>query len=180
MAHRYAQTLLRAHSWRLTRLQWYHSHYSVQYGEGLWGPIVVKGPTTANYDIDLGVLPITDWFHTPVFVVNAASLHSNGPPTADNILINGSMTSSYGGEYAVTTLTPGKLHLLRLANVGINNYLHVSLDNHPFTVIGADFVPIVPFETNSVVLAVGKSSDAHLGYPFPSARHPSHENVNPM
>lgn len=162
---------------RLTRLQWYHSHYSVQYGEGLWGPIVVKGPTTANYEIDLGVLPLTDWFHTPVFIVNAATMHSNGPPTADNLLINGSMTSSFGGEYAVTTLTPGKSHLLRLANVGINNYMHVSLDNHPFTVIGADLVPIVPFETNSIVIAVGKFSDAHLVFPSMS---PSHENANPL
>lgn len=138
---------------------WYHSHYSVQYGDGLIGTIIINGPTTADYDIDLGVLPITDWFHAPIFTVNAAALHASGPPTADNILINGTMTSASGGKYAVTTLTPGKTHLLRLINTGINNYLHVGIDGHPFIVIAADFIPIVPFEATSLVLAVGQRYD---------------------
>ncbi|KAI8932752.1 hypothetical protein NX059_010242 [Plenodomus lindquistii] len=135
---------------------WYHSHYSVQYADGLVGGMIINGPATANYDIDLGVLPFTDWFHTSAFTVNAASLHANGPPTADNVLVNGSMTSAAGGKYAETTLTPGKSHLLRLVNTGINNYVHVALDGHPFTVISADFTPIVPFETTSLLLAVGQ------------------------
>lgn len=45
---------------------WWHSHYSVQYSEGVSGPIVIHGPSTKNWDIDLGPLPFTDWFHTPV------------------------------------------------------------------------------------------------------------------
>lgn len=138
---------------------WYHSHYSVQYGDGVVGTIVIHGPATSNYDLDLGPLPMTDWFHTPFFTVNAEALHAGGPPTADNVLINGSMTSSAGGKYATTTLTPGKKHLLRLANTGINNFLHVSLDGHPFTVIASDFTPIVPYTTTSVVLAVGQRYD---------------------
>lgn len=118
--------------------------------------MIIKGPATANYDIDLGVLPITDWFHTPIFTVNAASLHANGPPVADNFLINGTMTSASGGQYAVTTLTPGKTHLLRLVNTGINNYAHVALDGHKFTVISSDFTPIEPYEADSIVIAVGE------------------------
>lgn len=128
----------------------------MQYGDGLAGTIIINGPATANYDIDLGVLPITDWFHTPIFTVNAAALHANGPPIADNILINGTMTSASGGQYAVTTLTPGKTHLLRLVNTGINNYIHVGLDGHKFTVISSDFTPIEPYEATSIILAVGK------------------------
>ena len=45
---------------------WYHSHYSVQYGDGIVGPMIIHGPSTENYDIDLGTLPITDWFHAPM------------------------------------------------------------------------------------------------------------------
>jgi FtsP/CotA-like multicopper oxidase with cupredoxin domain len=119
--------------------------------------MIINGPSTGNYDIDLGALPITDWFHTPIFTVNAAALRANGPPTADNVLVNGSMTSSSGGKYAVTTLTPGKSHLLRIINVGINNWIHAALDGHKFTVISADYVPIVPYETDSLSIAVGKS-----------------------
>ena len=91
--------------------------------------------------------------------VNAAAMHAAGPPTADNVLLNGSMTSRSGGSYATTTLTPGATHRLRLINAGINDYLHVSLDGHPFTVIAADFTPIVPYTTSSVVLAVGQRYD---------------------
>jgi len=138
---------------------WYHSHYSVQYGDGIWGTIIINGPSTKNYDIDLGTYPITDWFHASIFAVNAAALHATGPPIADNVLVNGSMTSSSGGKYAVTTLTPGKSHLLRIVNVGINNWVHVALDGHKFTVVSADFVPIVPYETDSLSLSVGQRYD---------------------
>src|ERR1700742_777442 len=30
---------------------WYHSHYSVQYGDGVVGTIQINGPATSNYDI---------------------------------------------------------------------------------------------------------------------------------
>lgn len=147
----------KTYTWHATQYgtSWYHSHYSVQYADGIVGPIIINGPATSNYDIDLGALPMTDWFHTPMFTVNALALHAGGPPTADNVLVNGSMTSIAGGQYATTTLTPGKKHLVRFINTGINNFLHVSLDNHPFTVISADFVPIVPYTTTSLVIAVG-------------------------
>ncbi|KAF2123461.1 multicopper oxidase [Dothidotthia symphoricarpi CBS 119687] len=138
---------------------WYHSHHSVQWGDGLVGPLIINGPATANYDIDLGALPFTDWFHAPIFTINAASLFAKGPTTADNFLINGSMTSTFGGKYAVTTLTPGKTHRLRLINSGINNFVHVALDGHDFTVIAADFIPIVPYKTSSIVIAVGQRYD---------------------
>jgi len=138
---------------------WYHSHYSVQYGDGLTGPIIIHGPATGDYDLDLGVLPFTDWFHATTFTVNHATLHAKGPPTADNLLINGSMTSAAGGKYAVTTLTPGKTHRLRLVNMGINQWVHVGIDNHPFTVIAADFVPVEPFQATSLNIAVGQRYD---------------------
>ena len=83
-------------------------------------------------------------------------LHATGPPTADNYLVNSTHRSRLGGQFATTTLLPGKKHLLRLANVGINQFIHVSLDDHPFEVISADFVPIVPYTTNSLSIAVGK------------------------
>jgi FtsP/CotA-like multicopper oxidase with cupredoxin domain len=152
----------------------------VQYGDGLWGTIIINGPSTANYDIELGTLPITDWFHASLFTVNAAALHANGPPTADNMLVNGSMTSSYGGKYAETTLTPGKSHMLRIINVGINNWAHVGLDGHKFTVVAADFVPIVPYETDFLNIAVGKSQNPMIMYPTMSLQAtPPPTNMHP-
>jgi FtsP/CotA-like multicopper oxidase with cupredoxin domain len=141
---------------------WYHSHYSVQYGDGVSGPIIINGPTTANWDIDLGALPLTDWFHTPIFTLNAREQTSTAPITADNALVNGSMTSSSGGKYSVITLTPGKAHLLRIINTGVNQYFHVGADNHPFTVVAADFTPITPYQATSLVLTIGKGAPSAL------------------
>ncbi|KAL2045984.1 hypothetical protein ABVK25_011873 [Lepraria finkii] len=31
----------------------YHSHYSSQYADGLWGTMIIRGPTNEPYDIDL-------------------------------------------------------------------------------------------------------------------------------
>jgi FtsP/CotA-like multicopper oxidase with cupredoxin domain len=136
---------------------WYHSHYSVQYADGLVGPIKINGPTTSNYDIDLGVLPLTDWYDTPVFTILAS--RPAAPPLAQAILVNGTGVTGGVGSYSKTTLTAGKKHKLGFVNTGINQYIHVSLDGHPFTVVAADFIPIKPYTATSLVIAVGQRYD---------------------
>jgi laccase len=37
---------------------WYHSHFSAQYGDGVQGPIIIQGPASANYDVDLGTVMV--------------------------------------------------------------------------------------------------------------------------
>ena len=39
---------------------WYHSHYLTQYGDGVRGPIIIHGPATANYDVDMGTVMVDD------------------------------------------------------------------------------------------------------------------------
>ncbi|QIX00022.1 hypothetical protein AMS68_005539 [Peltaster fructicola] len=139
---------------------WYHSHFSCQYGDGILGPIVIQGPATANYDIDVGPLPITDWYYPTVNYHASITEHTNGsPPVADNALINGTMTSSSGGAYALTKLTTGKRHRLRLINTSVDNHFMVSLDGHQIEVITADFVPIVPYNTTWIMLGIGQRYD---------------------
>lgn len=134
---------------------WYHSHYSVQYGDGLVGTIIINGPASANYDKDLGAIPLTDWFHTPNFEILAS--RPPAPPLSQSILVNGKGTLNGTGSYSKFTLTPGKKHLLRFINTGINNYIHIGIDGHKMEVIATDFVPIKPYTADSIVLAVGTS-----------------------
>lgn len=49
---------------------WHHSHHSARYRDGVAGTIIINGPATANYDYDLGTLPITDWHYEPAFMLN--------------------------------------------------------------------------------------------------------------
>ncbi|KEF57808.1 uncharacterized protein A1O9_05728 [Exophiala aquamarina CBS 119918] len=142
---------------------WYHSHYSDQYSDGVVGTIIIDGPATSNYHVDLGAMPITDWYYRPAFELAPLVQRGAFPggPTGDNILINGTNVSLNGtqGQYHRNTLTKGKKHRLRLINTSTNDNFKVGLDGHDFTVISADFVPIVPYSTQWVFLAVGERYD---------------------
>ena len=74
---------------------------SSQYGDGIIGPIVFDGPASANYDEDLGPYMFTDWYYQTAFQIGSISSQNlqrnNGPPSADNLLINGTNKNAKGG-----------------------------------------------------------------------------------
>ncbi|KAF2739761.1 laccase precursor [Polyplosphaeria fusca] len=156
----------KTYTWKATQFgsTWYHSHWSAQYGDGVFGPIVINGPASANYDIDLGPLTVNDWYYKTSYQM-ALIAHNNlqartPPPPADNLLVNGTGKSANGGSYwNVPNLVPGKKYRLRLINTATDNSIRVSLDNHPFLVINADLVPIQPYTTNWVLLTTGQRYD---------------------
>lgn len=74
---------------------WYHSHYSLQYGDGLAGPMTIHGPSTINYDRAINPILMTDWNHRSGFQDFQKELDGTGPPNMDSILING--YGSYAG-----------------------------------------------------------------------------------
>ena len=137
---------------------WYHSHHTAQYGQGVVGAIVIDGPATADYDEDLGVLPLTDWFYKTIWELLPGVMTIPGPPAeADTVLVNGTMVDGNGhGQYATMKVEPGKKYRLKFVNVAMNHLFHVSLDGHPFTVVSADFVPIKPYTTTDLKLNVGQ------------------------
>ena len=116
---------------------WYHSHFSAQYGDGAFGAMVINGPASSNYDIDLGPYTITDWYYKTTWqqaIANHAVV--NGPPPGpDTILINGTNVNGNAGAYARTKgLIRGKKYRLRIINVSADDTFRVSLDGHKFTV----------------------------------------------
>ncbi|KAF3015102.1 Laccase-1 [Neopestalotiopsis sp. 37M] len=142
---------------------WYHSHHSAQYANGVWGPIQIEGPASSNYDIDLGVFPISDYYYDNAddLVISTATV-PGGPPLSDNVLFNGTNINPADpsqGEYAVVTLSPGKLHRLRIINPSAENNYQVSLVGHNFTIIETDFVPINATSVDNVYVAVGQRYD---------------------
>lgn len=42
---------------------WYHSHYSLQYPDGVAAPLLVHGPSIANWDEAWDPILICDWSH---------------------------------------------------------------------------------------------------------------------
>lgn len=152
----------------------YHSHFGLQYSMGLYGPLVIKGPATANYDEDLGSVFLTDWDHQTAFEIWATisdfNVTFNGLGTG---LINGkntgNCTATQGqtkdpncvgdGEKHQLVFEAGKKYRLRLVNIATEAWFQFSIDGHKLTVIANDFVPIVPYETDSVLINMGQRYD---------------------
>lgn len=146
---------------------WYHSHFALQTYDGVFGPMIIHGPSSAEYDIDAGFAVLQDWSHQTVEAQyhNAETVGAApefGPRTLDTGLINGKNLWSPDNGTTVTgsrfemTFQPGKTHLIRVVNTAIQSTFKFHIDGHKFTVISADFVPIVPYETDILNINIGQ------------------------
>lgn len=151
------------YTWRATQYgtSWWHSHFYVQAWDGVFGGIVINGPSTANWDEDKGVITLVDWDHdTADNLVLEASV--SGPPTMANGLIDGknvynhSATGVVTGERYQTTFESGTKYLLRLVNTAADTHFKFTIDDHTMEVISADFVPIQPYATDVLNIAMGQ------------------------
>ncbi|KAL6720298.1 hypothetical protein ACLMJK_002219 [Lecanora helva] len=151
---------------------WYHSHYSAQYNAGLLGPMIIHGPKNAAYDIDVGPVLLTDWYHKDYFSLVEQVMETPGgpPPFSDNNLINGKMNYNCSLITDGTHCTPnaglakfkftsGKKHRLRLINAGSEGLQRFTIDGLQMTVMANDFVPVKPYTTNVVTLGIGQRTD---------------------
>lgn len=144
---------------------WYHSHYTLQYADGLYGPLIINGPSTADYDEDKGALMIQDWGHTPAEQVWDKT-KAGGPPSLDNVLINGTGPFNCvgstdancigGGAYFETEFVAGTSYKIRIINVGIDMKFRFQIDAHDFQVVAMDLVPIVPYTTDNILVDIAQ------------------------
>ncbi|EQL01739.1 ascorbase and Cu-oxidase [Ophiocordyceps sinensis CO18] len=152
---------------------WYHSHYSSQFSGGLLGPMVIYGPRSRPYDIDVGPVMLSDWYHRSYYDLVKETMKPNGRPfPSNNTLINGK------NNFDCSLLPPedktpcvsnagiskfrfkrGKTHRLRLVNTGAEALQRFSIDGHKMTVIANDFVTVEPYETKVVTLGIGQRAD---------------------
>ncbi|TPX12651.1 uncharacterized protein E0L32_000828 [Thyridium curvatum] len=147
---------------------WYHSHFTLQYAEGLFGPMNIYGPATANYDEDLGSVFLQDWPHTEAFALWYKA-RQGGPPVMENGLINGTNTFNCtgsadkkcvgGGKKFEVNFEAGKKYRMSVVNVATDGHFQFSIDGHSLTVISTDLVPIVPYKTDSVLVSIGQRYD---------------------
>lgn len=90
------------------------------------------------------------------------SAETDGPPTLDNGLINGTNvygdddSSSQTGSRFEVSVVSGTSYRIRLVNAAVDTHFKWSIDNHTMTVIAMDLVPIVPYETTIIDIGMGK------------------------
>ncbi|KAG2346682.1 laccase [Suillus weaverae] len=137
---------------------WYHSHYSVQYCDGLRGALVIydpHDPLAYMYDVDDAstVITLSDWYH----VVAPVLRHIIGT-TANSSLING--LGRYAGgpasDLAVISVEQGKRYRLRLVAMSCDPNFQFSIDGHNFTVIEADGVLTEPLVVDQLQIFAGQ------------------------
>lgn len=162
---------------------WYHSHFSYQAVDGLSGPIIIHGPATANYDEHLGALFLTDWGHTTATETWMTSMMRGLFPLIPNGLINGTNTYDCGilnigdknckgtGKRFQVEFESGKKYRIGLVGTQADGFLRFSMDNHKFTVIAMDFVPIEPFEATSLLIGGGQRYDIVVHANQPAANY---------
>ncbi|KAG1727034.1 laccase [Suillus lakei] len=135
---------------------WYHSHFALQYCEGLRGPMVIYDPLDPYrdmYDVDdmSTILTILDWYHTDPYDVPASA-------TPDAILING--RGRYEGGPAVPlsvlSVVQGRRYRIRIINMACKPSYVFSIDGHTFTVIEADAENTLPLAVDSIQILAGQ------------------------
>jgi FtsP/CotA-like multicopper oxidase with cupredoxin domain len=144
---------------------WYHSHYSMQYADGVVGPLVIHGPSSDDWDVDLGPVLLTDWVHDSTFNGFTTMEMPGKAFYVDSVLVNGhghfncsgtTLGNECAGSYWETTFTPGKKHRMQLANTGFNYPIIFSIDEHNITIIANDLVAIAPFTVPSLTISPGQ------------------------
>ncbi|KAI1499325.1 multicopper oxidase-domain-containing protein [Biscogniauxia marginata] len=152
---------------------WWHAHLSVQYTDGIYGPIIIHDPEEMVPDTDdEKIVFVSDVYHTYGSVLLTSYLNptskwvpfeSGVEPLADNILLNGQNTydcavnsTTYpppaasdrppcsGGRLYTTKIRPGQTVRLRLINASSFLSYWVSIDNHTLTIVELDGVEIEP------------------------------------
>jgi FtsP/CotA-like multicopper oxidase with cupredoxin domain len=140
-----------------------------QYAGGAAGAMIIYGPKNVDYDIDLGPVILSDWYHEDYYSLVELTMSKkadNTPqPASNNNLINGKMNFPCYKDVDCTanagvskfSFTSGKKHRLRLINMSAEAMQKFSIDGHKMTVIANDFVPVEPYDVAVVTLAVGES-----------------------
>ncbi|KAF7356197.1 Laccase 2 [Mycena venus] len=149
-----------------TGTYWYHSQLSMQYADGLRGPLIIYDPNDPQahlYDVDdeSTIWFISDWWHNSTLPMLQSYLQTQIIPVSDSGLFNGA--GRYNGgpvtPYAVSTVTKGKRYRMRLINASARSDFTVSIDNHTMTVIGTDGVATVPHTVNVIDMLAGQRYD---------------------
>jgi len=167
---------------------WYHSHVGVQYGNGLFGPLVIDElAPPARYDRE-EILVINDWFLRPAEEILAglvgpqhgrpmtgmkgpamkgrAMKGMDGKPDIGDVpfesaLLNG--RGRFAGTDAPLTslrVKPGETLRLRVINASSTYQFRFQIDGHPLTLIAADGAPIAPIKVDNLVFSPGERYDA--------------------
>ncbi|KAG9310885.1 laccase [Chiua virens] len=136
---------------------WYHSHFDVQYCDGLRGAFVIRDPDDPyknlyDYDNDSTIISLMDWYHYP----SPVTPRQVWP---DSVLINGTGCYENGSECPslATYMVEGqKRYRFRLLNMSCKTFFNFSIDDHTMMVIEVDGESVEPYTVDSIQIFAGQ------------------------
>jgi multicopper oxidase len=165
-----------------TGTYWFYSHVGTQLDRGLYGPLIIEDPNErAGYDDEL-VVVLDDWIDgtgtdpdqvleklrkagmkptppggpgvTPTSPLGA----DGGDVTYPYFLINGRVPA----DPQVVDYRAGQRVRLRVINAGSDTAFRIAVPDTVLNVTHTDGYPVVPTQTNSVILGMGERVDATI------------------
>ncbi|KAL9231377.1 hypothetical protein vseg_006613 [Gypsophila vaccaria] len=148
---------------------WWHAHIS-WLRSTLYGPIIILPKRGVPYPFQQPHKEVPmifgEWWNADTeAIINQAQQTGGGPNVSDAYTINGLPGPLYNCSAKDTfrlKVKPGKTYLLRLINAALNDELFFSIANHSLTVVDVDAVYVKPFETDTIVIAPGQTSNVVL------------------
>ncbi|KXN80968.1 Laccase-4 [Leucoagaricus sp. SymC.cos] len=142
---------------------WYHSHFGVQYCDGVRGALIIKDPhdpLRVFYDVDdeETVISITEWYH------GLSNTFPDIAPGPDSTLINGKGRFPGGPkvDLSVVNVEYGKRYRLRLISMACEPNFNFSIDGHDLLIIEADGQATLPHTVNQIQIFSGQRYSAVL------------------
>ncbi|KAL7584401.1 hypothetical protein Lser_V15G42408 [Lactuca serriola] len=147
---------------------WYHAHVS-WIRSTLYGPVVILPRRNTSYPFvkpykEVPIIFGEWWNNDTEAVINQALQTGAGPNNSDAYTINGLPGPLYNNcsspkETFRLKVKPGKTYLLRIINAALNDELFFKIANHTFTVVDADASYVKPFETDTIFITPGQTSN---------------------
>ncbi|GAU49270.1 hypothetical protein TSUD_176310 [Trifolium subterraneum] len=147
----------------------WHAHIS-WLRSTLYGPLIILPKKNVQYPFvkPHKEVPIIfgEWFNSDTEAIIAQALQTGGGPNvSEAYTINGLPGPLYNCSKKDTfklKVKPGKTYLLRLINAALNDELFFGIANHTLKVVEADAVYVKPFETNTILIAPGQTTNVLL------------------
>ncbi|GMP85494.1 hypothetical protein CsSME_00038623 [Camellia sinensis var. sinensis] len=136
----------------------------------VYGPLIILPKRNISYPFAKPhkEVPIIfgEWFNAdPEAIISQALQTGGGPNVSDAYTINGLPGLLYNCSAKDTfklKVKPGKTYLLRLINAALNDELFFSIANHTLTIVEADAIYVKPFETDTLLITPGQTTNVLL------------------
>ncbi|XP_068641583.1 laccase-17-like [Aristolochia californica] len=147
----------------------WHAHIS-WLRSTLYGPIIILPKRHVPYPFPKPFKEVTlvfgEWFNADTeAIINQALQTGAGPNVSEAYTINGLPGLLYNCSSKDTyklRVQPGKAYLLRLINAALNDDLFFRIANHTLTVVDADALYVKPFDTETLLITPGQTTNVLL------------------